>query len=307
MKSFRGVNGGMDMTLALPLLQSPEFGRAARALGLPLRTFRRECAGRTTLVAQAQSRRLGPLGMVDLVSRGPVAASSAEALHWLHRHTARRAAPPLLLNAAGIAPASLREVGFWPMVTPATLALLPLGPPGTMRATLRQKWRNRLNRAEDAALLVRKTDLVPGHWLLAAEAAQARARRYRGLPPGLCAAFAVVNPGGAQVFEARRGGETLAAALMLRHGRMATWQIGVSLPEGRRHNAMNLLLWHAMTELAADGVETLDLGCLNTDDAPGLAHFKLGTGAVAQRLSGTWLHLAALAPLARRLPERLAA
>ena len=88
---------------------------------------------------------------------------------------------------------------------------------------------------------------------------------------------------------------------------MATWQIGVARAEGRRLNAMNLLLWEAMGWLSDEGHETLDLGTLNTQDSPGLARFKLGTGAMAQRQGGTWLHAGPLAPLARRLPLRLAA
>lgn len=94
---------------------------------------------------------------------------------------------------------------------------------------------------------------------------------------------------------------------MLRHGRMATWQIGHVTPEGRKSCAMNLALWAAIVWLAEAGHACLDLGLLNSDDAPGLAHFKLGTGARVQGLGGTWLHYGALAPFARRLPGRLAA
>ena len=115
------------------------------------------------------------------------------------------------------------------------------------------------------------------------------------------------SPGRALVFEARHRGAPMAAALILRHGRMATWQMGHVTEQGRALNAMNLVLWRAMDWLAAQGHGMLDLGLINSDDAPGLARFKLGTGAMVQRLSGTWLHLGALAPLARRLPSRLAA
>jgi lipid II:glycine glycyltransferase (peptidoglycan interpeptide bridge formation enzyme) len=83
--------------------------------------------------------------------------------------------------------------------------------------------------------------------------------------------------------------------------------MGVSLPEGRRLNAMNALLWEAMRWLARQHHDRLDLGILNSDDAPGLTRFKLGTGAVPHRLGGTWLHMGTLAPFARHLPTALAA
>lgn len=295
------------LSLPLPLPQSDEFARACAALGRPLRQCRRASGRRLKLWWQVQSRRLGPLGRIDLVSRGPVADEPAElddwTARWQHWHDGR----PLLLNSDGLQAGSLRTAGFWPLITPASVALLPLGSGTDMRRAMQQKWRNRLNRALREPLTVTETALTPDHWLLRAEAEQARRRRYRGLPPELCAAFAAANPGRARVFEARLRGAPVAGALVLRHGRMATWQIGVTTEEGRRDNAMNLLLWRAMQSLAAEGHDCLDLGMLNGQDAPGLARFKLGTGARAHRLGGTWLHMGALAPLARRLPDRLLA
>ncbi|WP_323770083.1 GNAT family N-acetyltransferase [Antarctobacter sp.] len=295
----------MTATLPLPLPQSEEFAATCQALGQPLRRCKRESGRRVRLWWQIQSRRMGPLGRVDLVSRGPVAAEAEDLQDWTARWQRWHDGRPLVLNADGLEAGALRSAGFWPLMTPASLALLPLGSENAMRAAMAQKWRNRLNRATREGLEVRETALEPDHWLLPAEAAQARARRYRGMPPGFSAAFAQVNPGAARVYEARLRGAPVAAALMLRHGRMATWQIGVTTPEGRQRHAMNLLLWRAMQGLAAQGHDCLDLGILNAQDAPGLAHFKLGTGARAHRLGGTWLHLGALALLARCLPRRL--
>ncbi|WP_421907190.1 GNAT family N-acetyltransferase [Mameliella sp.] len=291
------------MSLLLPLPQSQEFARACAALGRPLRL----CRNDSGVVWQVQSRRFGPLGRLDLVSRGPVAAKPSALDTWLQDWARWHDGRPLVLNADGLSAGALRAAGFLPLVTPATLALLPLGCEAGMRAALAQKWRNRLNRAERSGLTLRETDLAPDHWILTAEAAQARARGYRGLPPAFSAAFARATPGAAQVFEALDKGVPVAGAVILRHGRMATWQIGVTTPEGRRSHAMNLLLWRAMRALAERGHDCLDLGILNLQDAPGVTHFKLGTRARVHRLGGTWLHLGALAPLARRLPLRMAA
>ena len=294
-------------TLVLPLLQSPEFARTCELLRVPVRVCKRERSGRITALWQVQSRHFGPLGRIDLVSRGPVAEDREDLADWPDRFRRWHDGRPMILNADGLSPDALRAGGFMRVFKPKTLAMLPLSDRATMRAAMAQKWRNRLARAENAGLRVTRHALPSNHWLLEAEQTQMRVKRYRGLPPAFCRAFASANPGKAVLFEARNKGRPIAAALILRHGPMATWQIGHSNEEGRRLNAMNRLLWEAMGWLADQGHTVLDLGTINQQDAPGLAHFKLGTGAQAHRLGGTWLHQGALAPLARRLPRALAA
>ena len=103
------------------------------------------------------------------------------------------------------------------------------------------------------------------------------------------AAFAAANRGQARIFEARHQGATVAALLFLCHGAVATYHIGWSGPEGRARAAHHLLLWRAMIDLAARGITRLDLGMVDTVTAPGLARFKLGSGARCRALGGTWL------------------
>jgi hypothetical protein len=293
--------------LLCPLPQSEEYARALRAMGLSVRAMCQSDVAGTRMCWQVQSRRFGPLGRIDLISRGPVVPEGRDATQWLYHFGRWQDGRPLLLNAAGLAGADLRAAGFWPLLTPGCLGIVDLGDTAGMRRALAQKWRNRLNRAEALGLRVSHAPLDAAHWLLEAERVQARQRGYRGLPPGLALALARTSPGAARFWEVRDATGPLAAVLVLRHGPMATWQIGHVTPAGRRVPAMNLALWSAMCWLADAGHRCLDLGVLNTDDAAGLSHFKLGTGARVERLGGTWLHLGALAPLARRLPRVLAA
>lgn len=293
--------------LCLPLPQSPEYARACEALGLSLRACKQESAGQVRFWWQVQSRKFGPLGRVDLVSRGPVARDETDLQDWLTRWQRWHDRRPLLLNADGLPAAALKTAGFWPLMTPATVSLLPLGPHNDMRAAMRQKWRNRLNRSENNQIKVTHHPLPREHWILHAELQQSQTKGYRPLPPALSAAFSRANPGKAIVFEARHRGEIVGGMLVLRHGAMATWQMGHSTDEGRKLNAMNLLIWRAMCWLADQGHHCLDLGLINDQDAAGMGHFKRGTGANDHRLGGTWLHLGALAPIARHLPRRLVA
>ncbi|WP_188790648.1 GNAT family N-acetyltransferase [Salipiger pallidus] len=293
-------------SLIVPLTQSPEFGQTLKAFGLPVRCGLVGPERAPEMQWLIQSRRLPLLGQVDLISRGPVLRSETAIEDWLPLCQNRRCTP-LLINADDVDTNGLRAAGFWPLITPATIAMLTLGPERGMKAALHQKWRNRLSRAQASKITVTRRPIGRDHWLLRAEQEQARSRGYRSLPPDLVAAYAATNPGKALIWEALHRKTPVAAIAILRHGRMATWQIGVTHPEGRKLNAMNLLLWEAMLWLAAHGHDRLDLGILNTDDAPGLTHFKLGTGAKAHRLGGTWLRQPMLAPLARHLPQRLAA
>ena len=114
----------------------------------------------------------------------------------------------------------LRAAGFWPLVTPATIAMLPLGPEGGMKAALHQKWRNRLSKAQASEITLSRRPLGGDHWLLRAEHEQARSRGYRSLPPGIVAAYAATNPGKAFIWEARHRKTPIAAIAILRHGRI---------------------------------------------------------------------------------------
>lgn len=293
--------------LLIPLPQSPEFARTCAHLGLPVRGYTCQGGGELRGLWQVQSRTLPLIGRVDLISRGPVWREARFGRDWLARWQRRHDGRPLVLNADGMEAVDLRRAGFWPLMTPVSLALCDLAPGGSMRARLHQKWRNRLVRAEAAELSVTLKPLSRDHWLLRAEAVQQRAKGYRGLPPTFAAAYAAVNPGCAWAITAEHGDGPVAGGVFLRHGAMATYQIGFSSDAGRALNAMNLVLWHAMEALSEAGVRRLDLGTLNTQDAAGLARFKLGTGAQMHRLGGTWLHLPALAGIARHLPARFAA
>lgn len=79
--------------------------------------------------------------------------------------------------------------------------------------------------------------------------------------------------------------------LFICHGPVATYHIGWTSDEGRRAEAHRQILVHAIDWLAHRGIQRLDLGTLDTEHAPGLARFKLGTGARPVALDGTWLKL----------------
>lgn len=284
----------------LPLTQSAAYARAMALLGVPVEELALLRPEGSAGHAMLQTRRLPVLGQVGLISRGPVwcarpdAALLARVIAGL-RH-------PVILNADGMAREDLAAAGFFRIMTPATVAQLDLsGDAAARRGRMHQKWRNRLVRAEAGRLRVLR-DAMPvdsGHWLLKAETVQRRARRYRELPIDFTLAFAQANPGKAQLFTARQGVETVAGMLFLQHGPTATYHIGHTTAAGRAADAHTLLLARAADWLADHGAEVLELGTIDTVNAPGLARFKLGSGAVAHPLGGTWLFSRRLARMVR--------
>jgi len=169
----------------------------------------------------------------------------------------------------------------------------------TLRAGLDGKWRNRLVAAEKSDLNFTPAGNRPGQyqWLLEKEAEQRKSRGYRGLPPDMTVAWQEAKAGakgadkraGVTVFRADLGREQTAAMLFLTHGAMATYHIGWSSDEGRKLGAHNLILWNAMLALKDKGVQTVDLGGVNTGSGAGIARFKLGTGGDVLQRPGSFV------------------
>ncbi|MEY8839109.1 GNAT family N-acetyltransferase, partial [Cribrihabitans sp. XS_ASV171] len=172
-----------------PLVQSAEFEATLRSLG---QRPRRLADG--TLVLR---RRVAGLPLA-LVSRARIDPNT---LPWLLADAGLSRAM-LLLNPETPVPLP----GALPLVTPAHVAELDLT--GDLHARLHQKWRNRLAHARRHSLHVAHGAMPDraDHWLLAADAAQGRARRYRGWPAALTLAYARATPGAARLFTAQHQG-----------------------------------------------------------------------------------------------------
>lgn len=295
--------------MAFPLQQHPFYAATCRAFGADVCSYFCGPADAPLGAAVVTFRRFPLLGTVAHIARGPVWYAAATPLETclrmdlLVRALRKKArvvlASPDPLNGAD----ALRASGLLPAVTPATMAHLSLqGTAPDRMARQQAKWRNRLRRALDLPLKVRSMPMPveTDHWLLREEAAQAKAKGYKGLPPSFAHAWRVTNgPASARLFVARLKGEDVAAMLFLKHGGQATYQIGWSSPQGRAAHAHNLLLWEAANWFASRGVEGIDLGTLDTANAPGLARFKLGAGTQPLVLGTTYLDAPLTAPFAR--------
>jgi lipid II:glycine glycyltransferase (peptidoglycan interpeptide bridge formation enzyme) len=187
-------------------------------------------------------------------------------------------------------PASwLSDLGAVAVMSPAYVADVTLT--GDLKAQMHQKWRNRLVAAQSQGLRITRQNLPnkPDNWILRQDNAQQSSRNYKAWPDALTLAYAQSNRSCAKLFTAFDGKTEIAAMLFLIHGNNATYHIGHTTDQGRAVSAHNLLLWEAMTWLASKGVQSLELGQVDTVKAAGLARFKLGVGADLRPLGGTYL------------------
>ncbi|WP_420417053.1 GNAT family N-acetyltransferase [Pacificispira sp.] len=180
----------------------------------------------------------------------------------------------------------MRQAGFHPAMAPYHTAWLDLTQPlTTIRAGMRQNFRNQLCRAERSGLAVRKVeDPRP---LLARYDQHRKRRRYSG-PSGTM--LAAIREEDLLCLEAySMSGDSVAGVLFVLHGRAATYQVGWTSAEGRKTHAHNLLLWNGLEALQESKLEHLDMGGIDWTRAPGVAHFKSGLPAEPFSLPGTFV------------------
>lgn len=270
-----------DFPPSVALQQSAAYAHAVRACGG--RVDRAELRADGQVLAHVQVMRRAGLAVA---LRGPV--WSGEVPPAVQRQALRRLAR-LRAGLVVLPEQEVRGFGIIPLMTPRHVALWDLAPPAEdLRAGMAGKWRNALAAAERRGVraVAAPQSALPA--LISAEGAQRQARGYRALP----GAFTQALPQGAlRLWQWRQGGRAAAMMCFVRHGDWATYHLGHADAAARASGAHRVLLWQAALALRAEGVRVLDLGDINTEDAPGLARFKLGTGAILRRLGATCLVL----------------
>lgn len=233
-----------------------------------------------------------------------VAACGAR-VRWLDGALAvERGRLRLISRVVGLDRSGLRRLGRWPGVTLATpeeavagFGLVPLVTPmhhavwslgPDLRVGLAGKWRNRLVAAEGAGIRVRPGGMECLEALLVLDAAQRRTRGYRALPLEFSRALPKRS---LRIWEWRQAGTFGAGMAFVMHGASATYHLGWASDAAKAAGVHGVMLLRAAEALRAEGARWLDLGSVDTEAAPGLARFKLGTGAELRQLGATCLVL----------------
>jgi Acetyltransferase (GNAT) domain len=276
-KAFRPVNAAMracDIKPALlPFQQSVPYAKAV-TLGGAVAEWHDLGCGRALVLRR---------GRVRLLSRGPVwePGCSVDVQRAALRRLARWPGVTVMTPEVPV-----QGFGFIPLVTAVHLAVWDLS--GDLRAGLCGKWRNRLIAAERSGVTARPGDAAALDRLIREEGQQRQARGYRALPE----AFTRALPMDAlRVWAWWQKGRLEAAMAFVVHGTTATYHLGWASEVARSAGAHPVLLMQAAEALRQEGLAWLDLGSVDTEAAPGLARFKLGTGARLHRLGATMLVL----------------
>ena len=275
----------MKTTRPLPLQQHPNFAAALHRLGQPVKL---QDLNRNTSVLVL--KRFG----VSFASRGPVwqdTMSTDEKAAQLRQSGLR------IVNADKDAPTAYRSAGFRLINTPASVAELKLdGTSADILARAHGKWRNIWRRGQNGQLTFTQERFARHRhgWILQADRTQQREKGYRALPHAVIEAYAANRPKDVKVHIAHKGSDPVAAMIFLLHHPVATYHLGWANADARRLGAHHWMIMDAASRLGARGFTRVDLGHVDTETAPGLARFKIGTGAHVRPLGGTWLKLPGL-------------
>lgn len=267
---FQSLNGLMEM----PLQQHPSFGEALKRLGTNVQRISISGAAPTQMI-----KRFG----IAFAPRGPLwNVEDADAL---------RRSPLRIINAEY--PSNIyHEAGFRRIMTPAHVAELNLCDTCWLtKAT--GKWRNAWRKSQKSALKLQHAsfDQTVHDWLLTEDRLQQRQKGFRALPHSIIHAYAATNRDKVILFTARQKDNPVAAMLFLEHGPVATYHLGWTSSAGRGANAHYALLMHAADYFAERSITRLDIGTVDTENTPGLARFKIGSGAQVRALGGTWIRM----------------
>jgi hypothetical protein len=312
---FDITRGEIDSTLwdsslaghPLPLQQHWAYGRALQAIGVPVELWLAWQEHTLQAFALVAKRRFFGLVEVASMMRGPVwmrapedgdnialmTAFKAQARPWRWRFLAQQ--PELAESSETLS--ATRKAGLTRVMTGYSTVWLDLAPEvAILRAGLDGKWRNQLNRAEDAHLSISLGGRKPQQyaWLIEKEAEQRKGRGYHGVPLGLVPLYADAMEEETQSqavlsVSALSGRRKIAGAMFLMHGNSATYHIGWASEEARAVHAQNRVIYEGMLALKERGIRFLDLGGIDTASGAGIARFKLGTGARASTLAGTFI------------------
>ncbi len=259
--------------------------------------------GQPISIVQVVRKRLAGILTLSQVTRGPLwltqQLTSAEKLRVLEliveRLRRQRRDIVVWMPEAVDEPENqglLRAAGLRRMLTGYSSVWIDLSQPTTeLRARLHGKWRNALSAAEADGMPVHISEQAHHFsWLIDNYDTLRRQRRFTAPNGKLLRTLADnVGTGNRIVLRALDADDPIAGILLIRHGAAATYVAGWTSESGRRRRAHNLLLWHGIGELQRLGVDWLDLGGVNSRDAPGVARFKLGMGGELYTLAGLYM------------------
>lgn len=156
-----------------------------------------------------------------------------------------------------------------------------------LRKNLQQKWRNCLNKALRSPLKV-EVDRTNKKFSLFMDYFRQHVLKKKYKAPSERSLQFEFNELGRQDDQffvwAYIEGEPAAAIAITTQGKTASYRLGWTTDQGRKHNAHHALLWKALLISKEKGLTAFDVGGLLLDEPSGFSHFKLGLGGKVSHL-----------------------
>jgi CelD/BcsL family acetyltransferase involved in cellulose biosynthesis len=159
-----------------------------------------------------------------------------------------------------------------------------------LRKSLRQKWRNALNKAEKSGMVAEPCDDEESFTGFLGEYTgflQDRGFETTVTPELMESLYRHSGPSGAmRCFRGRLGEAPVGSALTIRYGDTVEYLVGTLLEAGRAVSAGQFLVWQALSQAKQDGATRFDVGGMDPDLTPrGIFAFKDGLGGQPYRLA----------------------
>jgi lipid II:glycine glycyltransferase (peptidoglycan interpeptide bridge formation enzyme) len=156
-----------------------------------------------------------------------------------------------------------------------------------LRKNLQQKWRNCLNKALKSPLKI-EADYSNRQFPLFMEYFRQHVLKKKYNAPSerfLQIEFKELSRQSDQYFIwAYVDGVPAAAIAIVTQGKTASYRLGWTTEQGRKHNAHHALLWKALLISKEKGLSAFDVGGLLLDEPSGFSHFKMGLGGTISNL-----------------------
>ena len=165
-----------------------------------------------------------------------------------------------------------------------------------IRASFHRKWRNDLQKAEQAPLEIRRHEppaFVPELYALVGATAE-RKRFAIGVGLDMAARYlSRAEPGSSAIFTATNpDGSVASAALVVRFNEMASYLVGGSVHKDHKafsRGASNLVQWNAIQWAKTSGSIAYNLEGLDPVGNPGVYHFKERMNGRTWHTRGMWV------------------
>ncbi|HHT9158618.1 MAG: hypothetical protein A2099_07190 [Planctomycetes bacterium GWF2_39_10] len=160
-----------------------------------------------------------------------------------------------------------------------------------LRQSLRQKWRNLLNKSERMGLTLELDNSNDGlSFLMSRYNRMMTEKNFAGPSEKLIREIKNVtsDKSSVQIMFAVKNGVRVGGIFVLGYIDTCHYLIGWNSPEGRIFQSNYLLLWHAILLFKEMGYHWFDLGGINEKLTPGITHFKRGLGGKEYTLIGEY-------------------